>query len=165
MKTMGVHPKKTAALLAIALLAFTAATATAAETSREEFVAAAEPICKTNTEANERILAKVRTQVRKGELKPSAISFEKAAEALAGTLGELKALPQPKADAARLESWFSDIEVEVGLFKATAAKLRSGDRAGAERMSAKLTRAAAQANDEVLPFEFRSCCAEPSRFV
>jgi hypothetical protein len=158
--------RKTIATLLVALvLSCTGATAMAAGTSREEFVAAAEPICKTNTEANERILARVRSEVREGELKPAAISFEKAAKALAGTLGELKALPRPTADAARLGSWFSDIEVEVGLFKATAAKLRSGERAGAERMSAKLTRAAAQANLDVLPFEFRFCRAEPSRFL
>jgi hypothetical protein len=154
-----------AAFLTALVLAATAASATAAETSRGEFVAAAEPICKANTGANERILTKVRSEVRAGELKPAAIAFESAAKALAATLGELKALPRPKADAARLESWFSDIEVEAGLFETTARKLRAGDRAGAERMSAKLTRAAGQANDEVLPFEFRYCRAEPSRFL
>jgi hypothetical protein len=162
---MNPRRKTIAALLIAFVLPCTAATAMAAETSREEFVAAAEPICKTNTEANERILAKVRSEVRDGELKPAAISFEKAAKALAATLGELKVLPRPKADAVRLESWFSEIEVEVGLFKATAGKLRSGDRAGAERMSAKLTSAANQANLKVLPFEFRYCRAEPSRFL
>jgi hypothetical protein len=162
---MKLTTRVTAAVIALFVLGVAAAGAMAAETSREEFVAAAEPICKTNTKASERILAKVRSEVREGELKPAAISFEKAAKALAGTLDELKALRRPAADAARLGSWFSDIEVEVGLFHATAGKLRSGDRAGAERMSAKLTRAASQANDEVLPFEFRYCRAEPSRFL
>jgi hypothetical protein len=158
-------PSRAAVAALAVLLLWGASAASAAPTSREGFVAAAEPICKTNTEANERILAKVRSEVKEGELKPAAIAFEAAAKALQATLRELKALARPPADAARIKAWFADVEVELGLFKATAKKLRSGDRVGAERMSVKLTRAASQANDEALPFEFHYCRAEPSRFL
>jgi hypothetical protein len=151
--------------LIVAAMVATAALAPAAETSRTEYVAAVEPICKANTMANERILAGARHRVSQGQLAPAAAQFERAAAALRRTLGELKAVPRPPADAVRLGRWFSEIEAEVGLFAATARDLRAGQKAKAEHLSVKLTGAANKANVEVLVFEFRYCRAEPSKFT
>jgi hypothetical protein len=139
--------------------------AAAAEVTREGYVAAVEPICQTNTKANERILAGVKTEVRQGKLRPAATQFVKAAAALKQTLNELRAVPQPSADKPRLAKWLGYVKAEVELFEATAADLKAGDKAGAERGSTKLSSEANLANDEVLPFEFRYCRAEPSRFM
>ena len=54
-----------AGLLIIAALA---GSALAAEVSRETYREAAEPICKTNTKANERILSGVRAKVKHNKL-------------------------------------------------------------------------------------------------
>jgi hypothetical protein len=153
-----------AALLALVLLA-TAALALAAETTRAEYVAAVEPICKANTKANERILAGVQKEVREGKLKPAAARFAKAASALKRTRAELAAVPQPLADRSRLTKWLGLVNGEVGLFEATAKKLQAGDKAGAEHMSVRLTSEANLANNQVLAFEFHYCRAEPSRFM
>jgi hypothetical protein len=154
-------------LLLAALLCLTTgcALALAADTTRTEYVAAVEPICKTNTQANERILAGVRNEVRADKLRPAAGKFAKAAAALKQTLVELRAVPQPKADKPRLTKWLGYVKGEVGLFEATSRKLKAGDKAGAERMSVKLTHEANLANDQVLAFEFSYCRAEPSRFM
>jgi hypothetical protein len=154
-----------AAALALALVLASAAVALGAEVTRESYVAAVEPICQTNARANERILAGVRSEVRQGKLKPAATQLARAGAALKRTLNELRAVPQPAADKPRLTKWLADIKGEVGLFEATAADLKVGQKAAAEHNSTRLTSEANLADNEVLPFEFRYCRAEPSRFT
>ncbi|HEX3737753.1 MAG TPA: hypothetical protein VHV53_09445 [Solirubrobacterales bacterium] len=152
-----------ASVFAMALVL--ASAAFAAEVSRDEYKAAAEPICKTNTQANERILAGVRQEVQKGNLKPAAAKFMKASTALKEALKELEALPQPVADQARLARWFSLVGLEAELFASAGKKLKAGDKAGAEHIVTKLTQNANKANNQVLPFGFRYCRLEPSKFT
>jgi hypothetical protein len=142
-----------------------AATASAAEVSREEFKEAVEPICQANTKANEAILANVRKEVKAGQLKGAAAKFAKAAGELKRTLGELEGVPRPAADEARLAKWFALVKVEAELFGQAAKKLKAGDKAGAEHIVTKLTQNANKANLEVLPFGFHYCRLEPSKFT
>src|SRR6187431_926554 len=98
---MGSVPLRTLlALAAIAVLAFSSL-AYAAEISRDEYKAKVEPICKTNSKANETILKPVRKLVKQNKLKQAAARFTQASAALKKTLGQLKAVPQPTADEAR----------------------------------------------------------------
>ena len=142
-----------------------AASAFAAEVSRDEYKAAAEPICKTSAKENERILANVRTEVKTGKLKPAAAKFAKASKAQAAALKELEALPQPVADEARLAKWLSYLKIEAELFATAGRKLSSGDKAGAEHITSKIAQNANKANVQVLPFEFRYCRQEPSKYT
>ena len=142
-----------------------AASAFAAEVSRDEYKAAAEPICKTSAKENERILANVRKEVKTGKLKPAAAKFAQASKAQAGALKELEALPQPTADEARLGKWLSYLKIEAELFATAGRKLNSGDKAGAEHITSKIAQVANKANVQVLPFEFRYCRQEPSKYT
>jgi hypothetical protein len=141
------------------------AVAVAAEVTRTSYREAAEPICQANTQANERILAGVRTEVKQGKLAPAAASFSRAAAALRKAIGELKALPPPPADTARLSKWIGDVEVEAGLFGQIGTLLKAGKKAPAERMVAKLESNASKANNVVIHFEFHYCRLEPARFT
>jgi hypothetical protein len=154
-----------AAALAVGVMAILATLALGAEVTRESYVAVVEPICKANSEANERILAGVQSEVRQGKLRPAATQFAKAARALRQTLDELRTVAQPTSDKPRLTKWFGHVKAEVELFEATAADLKAGQKAAAEHNSARLTSEANLANDQVLPFEFHYCRAEPSRFM
>jgi hypothetical protein len=142
-----------------------AASAFAAEVSRDEYKAAAEPICKTSAKENERILANVRKEVKTGKLKPAAAKFAQASKAQAGALKKLEALPQPTADEARLGKWLSYLKIEAELFATAGRKLNSGDKAGAEHITSKIAQNANKANVQVLPFEFRYCRQEPSKYT
>jgi hypothetical protein len=142
-----------------------AASAFAAEVSRDEYKSAAEPICKTSAKENERILANVRKEVKTGKLKPAAAKFAQAAKVQAKSLKQLEALPQPAADEARLGKWLSYLKVEAELFASAGRKLSSGDKAGAEHITSKIAQIANQANVQVLPFEFRYCRQEPSKYT
>jgi hypothetical protein len=150
-------------MLVVALIL--AATAFAAEVSRDEYTAAAEPICKASTQANERVLNGVRKEVKEGKLKPAAVKFAKASQEQSQALRELKALPQPVADQARLTKWLSYLKIEAELFATAGKKLKAGDKAGAEHITAKLAQNANKANVQVLPFEFHYCRQEPSKFT
>lgn len=153
------------ASIATLIVAGAVSSADAAETSRTEFREAAEPICKVDTKANERILAGVRAEVRKGRLGPAAASFARGATALKSALGQLEALPRPAADEARLSKWFATVKTEAGYFEAVSRKLEAGQKDPAERLVNKLSITATKANDQVLPFEFTYCRLEPSRFT
>ena len=137
----------------------------AAEQTRESYVAQVEPICKSNTKANEKILKGVKAEVKAGKLAPAALQISKAAKALKRTLTQLRAVPQPKSDKPKLTKWLGYIKTEVELFERTAKKLKSGDKAGAERMSVLLTHESNLANNAVLAFNFHYCHAEPSKFL
>jgi hypothetical protein len=153
------------AAAALILVAALAGTAWAAEVSRTEYRGAAEPICKADTQANERILTGVRQEVRQGKLGRAAAKFSAAAKALKKTIRQLEALPRPTADEARLERWFVTLKTEVGYFQAVSRKLKAGQRAAAESFVTKLTVTATKANNQVLRFEFTYCRLEPSRFT
>ena len=146
-------------LLAMAQLAF------AADITRDEYKTQVEPICQKNSKANERILKGVRKMVKDGKLKPAATKFEKAGKALTGTYNQLKGVPQPTADEAKLAKWLSYVKEEASLFGKVAKKLRAGQKGAAQTLVNKLTSNANKANSLVLAFSFRYCKFEPSKFT
>lgn len=154
------------------ILSFVAATvllgavpSMAAEATRESYVAAVEPICKANTEANEKILKGVRAKVKSGKLDAASRQFFAAARALKRTRAELLKVPQPPADAARLTKWLGYVKTEVQLFEAVGRKLANGESTSAQKMVVRLVSNARQANNQVLDFEFRYCRFQPSKFI
>lgn len=139
--------------------------AEAAEVTRESYKEAVEPICKTNTQANEKILKGVRKEVQKGKLKAAGIQFEKAGKALHKTYLQLKAVPQPTADEAKLAKWLKYVKEEEKLFLKGAKQLKEGNKNGAQATVIRLNHNANQANNVVLAFEFKYCRFEPSKFT
>src|SRR6478735_3706357 len=99
-----------------AILVFAVPMALGAELSRDEYVAKVEPICEANSQANERILKGVRDKVRTGKLDAAGAQFTQAAAALKQTLVQLKAVPAPAADAAKLTKWLGYVKTEADLF-------------------------------------------------
>jgi hypothetical protein len=139
--------------------------AQAEEVTRESYKEAVEPICKTNAEANKRILKGVRAKVRAGKLKAAGLQFSKAGAALKKTHGELKAVSQPPADQTKLTKWLGMIATEVTLFQKAAKQLKAENKTGAQATVIRLTHNATQANNLVLGFEFHYCRFEPSKFT
>lgn len=152
------------AIAALAVLA-SASLALAAETTRAEYTAQVEPICKANTQANEKILKGVKAKVKQGKLAQAGKQFAQAAAALKKTYTQLKAVPRPTADIAKLTKWLSYVKEEASLFEKTASALKSGNKNKAQRMVIKLTHNANLANDQVLSFDFHYCRFEPSKFT
>lgn len=142
-----------------------AAPSMAAEATPETYKEEAEPICKVNTEANEKILKGVRAKVKAGKLDVAAKQFRSAARALKGTRAQLLQIPKPAADATRLTKWLGYVKTEVQLFEAVAKKLSNDEVTSAQKMVVRLVSNARQANNQVLDYEFRYCRLQPSKFL
>jgi hypothetical protein len=147
----------------VALLGITASVALAMD--RAEYVEAVEPICKINRDANDRILDGVRAEVKAGKLDQAAKKFSRAAKALKRTRLELLKVEQPPEDAARLTKWLKGVKTEAELFEAISRKLAHGERAGAQRMVARLVGNAKRTNNLVLEFEFHYCVFQVARYL
>lgn len=154
-------------LVAIAAVAalLAVASARAEEVTRASYRAAVEPICQANTRANERILRAVRRMVRQDKLGAASQRFLRAAVALRRTLGELRAVPPPPADSARISRWLGFVATEAKLFERTGRYLEAGRKVAAEGMVVRLESVANRANNVVFAFEFEYCRLEPSRFT
>lgn len=156
---------KAIALAALAVFLVAVPLALAAEQTKEGYVAEVEPICQTNTKANEKILKNVKAEVKAGKLAPAGASFLKAAAALKKTYTELGTVPQPAEYAAKLTKWLGYVKTEAGLFEKAGKLLKAGQKAQAQQIVNKLTSNANLANFEVVSFGFRYCKFEPSKFV
>jgi hypothetical protein len=153
-----------AAALAVALALVVVPAAGAAELTRDEYVAKVEPICKRNTEANQRIFAGAKEEVKEGELKLASTHFAKAEAALKKTIGQLESVPQPVADEAKLGKWLGYLETEASYLGKIGKALAQGDKGKAQTLSVRLNRNSNLANDSVLAFGFDYCKLEASRF-
>jgi hypothetical protein len=152
-----------ALIFALVLLAVPFAEAT--EVTRESYKEAVEPICKVNSQANEKILKGVRSDFKAGRLKVAAGKFSRAASALDKTVRQLKAVAQPPADEAKLAQWIKYVETEATYFRKAAAKLKADDKPGTQAMVLRLEHNAKQANNLVLAFDFKYCRFEPSKYT
>jgi uncharacterized protein with FMN-binding domain len=147
----------------VALLA--AVPSSAAEQTPETYKEAVEPICKANTEANEKILKGVRQKVKDGQYKAAAAQFSGAAKALKKARIQLLAVPKPPEDSAQLTKWLGYAKTEAQLFESIATKLKKSEATAAQKMVVRLVSTARQANNQVLDYEFRYCRFQPSKFI
>jgi len=153
------------AFAAALLLAGPAASAGAeGEVTRAEYKAAVEPICKSNTKANDRILKGVRGKVQRGKLKAASRQFARASRALKKTLRQLRAVEQPVADVRTLGKWLRYVKLQADLLRKVAQKLSAGNRVATQSLVARLTRNANLANNTVFAFSFVDCRFRPSRY-
>jgi hypothetical protein len=135
-----------------------------AELTRDEYVARVEPICKRNTEANRRIFAGAKGEVKAGELKKASKRFFRAAGALEKAIGQLDSVPKPPPDAAKLSKWIGYLEREGSLIGEIGGALAKGSKGKAQGLSVRLRRNSNLANNTVLGFDFDYCRIDPSRF-
>lgn len=136
----------------------------AAEITRDEYRALAEPICKRNVQANKRIFKGVKEKVKSGKLKQASGHFLRASTAFAKTIGELAAVPQPTADEARLGKWLDQLRTVKDIIRKIGKALAAEQRHKAESFSVELDRNSRKANNTILSFQFDYCRIDSSRF-
>ena len=151
--------------MAVGIWASCSALASGEGVTREQYKEAVEPICKSNSEANENILKGVRKKVREEKLDAAGAQFIRASTALNKTLKKLKVVAGPPADEQRLEQWLEGVEDESKLLREVGKALQADNRGRADRLSAQLYAGARSTNALVIPFEFRYCVFEPSKYA
>ncbi len=135
------------------------------EATRDTYKQAAEPICRVNSKANQKILKHVRSDFRKDRLSRAGRSMLRASRALKTTYFKLRGLPQPPADAGRLGRWLDKVKVEANLFRAAGKALKQGKKGKASALVTRLNRNATSANNQVIAFAFRYCRFDPSKYT
>lgn len=164
---MRLRSRVTALAVAIGVLGVTAPAALALEEGADpkaEYVAQAEPICKTNVLANKRIFQGVEKLVKEDKLKKAAPHFARAAKAFAKTIDQLSAIPRPAEFDAKLTKWLGLLRSDKTIIEKIGRALKAEDKHRAESYSTELNRISSQANNTVLTFGFNYCRIEPSRF-
>jgi lipopolysaccharide biosynthesis regulator YciM len=153
------------AVFLVAVLLAAAAIAVGAEQTREGYVAQVEPICKVNTQANERILQGVRGKIKQGKLKAASGQFSKAATAFEKAVKELRAVPQPTEDTAKLTKWLTQLDSQTGYLRDMAKALKEGKKQRVVALQSQLVRNAEAANSTVLSFGFKYCKIDGAKFT
>jgi hypothetical protein len=136
-----------------------------AEVTRPEYIAKVEPICAANTKANTKVLKGVKQQVKQGKLKPAGKRFIRASGVLNRSTRQIAAVPQPAADAAKLDKWIVYLKKEGVFLRLIGKSLKSGDKYKAQKLAVKLNKNNNQANNTVISFGFKECRIDSSRFL
>jgi len=135
----------------------------APEQTRETYVGQVEPICKANTEANERFLSGVRKQIKEGKLRVAAAEFAQAAAASAKSVKQIKGVAQPAADKPKLTKWIGYLEDEQALLSEIGKALKAGKKSKVPALSLRLVHTGNLANSQVFSFEFNYCEVDTSK--
>lgn len=152
-------------LAAIALLLVLGVAAAAAEElTREEYVARLERVCKPGSEATERAVRGVRSDVRHERLKLAGRKFAKAKRIFAGTVNSISSVPRPTADRDTLKRWFAALGREELYLGQMVKTLLAENVAGFQRVSARFIHEGNKANNAVVSFGFDYCSFKPTRF-
>ena len=155
-----------ASLATLLLVATVAATARAPpeNPTRAEYVAQLEQICKPGSEATERAVRGVRSDVRAERLAVAGGKFARAQRIFAGTVRSISGVPRPIADRATLKRWFTALGHEQAYLGQMVKTLRADDVAGFQRVSARFIHEGNRANNAVVSFGFNYCSFKPTRF-
>jgi len=152
--------------VAVALLVIVpAAIAAEGELTIDEYVARVEPICKSNAQANSRILKGVKEQVKQEKLVPAGKRFIQAASVLGTTVGKIAAVPQPSEAATKLTKWIGYLEHEQTFLQKIGKALKSKDKYHAQKLAVELNKNNNKANNTVINFDFHECRIDSSRFL
>lgn len=137
----------------------------AEELDRDGYVERVEPICKSNTEANERILKGVKSQVQQDKLVPAGARFIRAAGALGKAVTQIDQVPKPAADATKLTKWVGYLRSEKGFLQQIGQALKAKNKFKAQKLAVKLNRNNNKANNTVISFGFDECRIDSSKFI
>jgi len=153
------------AAVALAAMSLGAVAAPAEDVTVDSYAAKAEPICRKNTNANKKIFKGVRKMVQRNQLGKAAKRFKRAGSSLAATIRQLRALPQPPGEEARLAKWLKYLGIEKSLLFKIGKALGKGNKFQAQSLIVRLRRNSNFANNTVLAYEFNFCKIDPSRFT
>jgi hypothetical protein len=156
--------------LALALastLLFTAPAALAAEEldPKKEYAERVEPICKSNSEANSRILKGVKGQVQRDNLVPAGKRFIRASAALGKAVTQIDGVPRPIEYEAKLTKWIGYLRKEKTFLQQIGSALKSKDKYHAQKLAVELNKNNNKANNTVISFPFKECRIDSSRFI
>lgn len=137
----------------------------AATQEQIDYAKQVEPICKTNSEANSRILKGVKGQVENEKLVPAGKRFIRASTALGKAVTQIDKVPRPEAYDAKLTKWIGYLRKEKTFLQQIGGALKAKDKHKAQKLAVELNKNNNQANNTVITFPFKECHIDSSRFI
>jgi hypothetical protein len=152
---------------ALSLLAVSAAQAAdpVVEEARKSYREQVEPICKSSTQSNSKILKGVEGQVNKGALAPAGRRFLRASTVFGRAVKKIAKVPRPSTDAAALGKWVGLLKEQGSWLRKIGQALKAEKEGKARTYAQKLDRSNKAANRTVFEFEFRHCEIDSSKFL
>jgi hypothetical protein len=123
-----------------------------------------EKLCKPGSDATQRAVQGMRSDIRTERLRLAASKFAKARRIFAGTVSSISTVPRPAADRETLSRWFVALDRETLYLGRIAASLRAEDIARFQRVQGQFAQQGSKANNVVVSFGFNYCLYKPSRF-
>jgi hypothetical protein len=151
---------------AMVLLATSAAALGADEVlTRDEYVNRLEGMCRPRAEATQAAMKGVRKDVRYPKRLQIAVGkFAKGAAIFGGTIEKIEKVPQPAADAAKLQEWFGYLDRQEQYLHEITDQLRMGHTIRAQRLTSRFIHNGNLANNVTLAFGFDYCSFKFSRY-
>jgi hypothetical protein len=150
--------------LAACLAVSVPAAAIEASPTRDEYVAAVDPICKRNSDASSHILEGTERLVKQGRLVPAGKRFIRASAALGKAVGQIAAVPKPPPDTARLTRWIGLLKNEKAYLRKIGRYLKSAQKGRAYGQGRKLEHVNRKATAAIIGFGFHYCTINKSSF-
>jgi hypothetical protein len=132
--------------------------------TREEYVTTIDPICKTNIDANKKLLQGVGPIVKAGKLKVAADRFTKVASNFGKTIKTIEGVPRPAVDSPRLEKWFKFLKIVQKNLAEVGKALREENKIRASHEKIRAERSSNAANNVSFVFGFHYCNLRPGQF-
>jgi hypothetical protein len=154
--------------LACSLGCFSAGIASGAAseaTTRSDYAAQVDPICKEETDANRGLLRGVNRLIAKGEFGLASSRFAQTAVALGRTRQRIAPVPRPPADVPRLSRWLKLLKGQEALLRKMATALQQRRRPLVQALAQQLLRGAKRINHVVIGFDFEHCRLNPVDIV
>lgn len=148
----------------VALLLTAGSVVAAAQLTRPEYVVRLERICRPGSEATQRAVMGVKSDVKHERLRVAAPKVERAKRIFARTVRSISTVSRPAADRATLSRWFAALGRERAALGRTAAALRADDPARFARVWSEFVHEGAKANNVVVSFGFSYCDFKAARF-
>jgi hypothetical protein len=150
-----------ASVLALAVLAG-AAVATAAvygpgTPTRQQYVAKAERVCAKTDKKMTALTRAASKEAKAGNAKRAGNKFGQVASAFGKGVGQLKKIPKPTADRAKLTKWLRSLGVDVKLLAAEAKAYKAGNASKLSKAVKAAKKHGPKTNAIVGGFGFRSC--------
>ena len=146
------------------LLGIVAIAHSAEAPTRSEYVTQLEKICKPGSEATQRAVRGVRSDIRAERLQVAAGKMARAGRIFNGTVRRISRVPRPASDAEQLAKWFHYLGQQETYLARSAAALRAERIARYQRSSVRFVHTGNLANDVVIFFGFNYCRFKFSRF-
>src|SRR6476659_4939976 len=142
-----------------------AAMAPAAETpTRDEYVQQLEAVCKPDQLAIQKTMKGSRADIQAERFQAAAQKFGKASGIFDSTMSEIKPVPRPTGDTAKLSKWFGYLTRQQSYMHQIVAQLRKEQAIKAQRLTARFIHVGNLANNVVLACGCSWCAFKFSRY-